>query len=214
MTVLLNGRRFRRTVLMLLLALLSVGILAKARSTWSYSPLPSSETRSLQLIGTFDVSSLGRAQSLVLTIINQSSNLVTVLWDECAMVLPDGSSQRIIHTDVRIIDRAAPQAPTAIAPNSRTTESVWPSQYFSIGKYVHERDISLQDQGIIRLYLTCQIGDGRHTEEWAWVFAEHIIPEPEREPRKPINWGFWLGILGAWTLFVGILYATGIYVPE
>jgi len=40
------------------------------------------------------------------------------------MVLPSGIGERIIHSGVRIVSKAAPQAPTAIAPHSNTTETV------------------------------------------------------------------------------------------
>jgi hypothetical protein len=161
----------------------------------------------------FDISSLGSARSLDVVISNPTDSLLTILWDESAMVLPGGTSERVIHTGVRIIDKAAPQAPTAIAPRSRTTELIWPAAHVTTSEYFPTSSISLWHNCTISLYLTIEDASGKRTENWTWIFTETQVPEVARAPRKPINWGFWLGVLGAWTLFVVILYATGIYVP-
>lgn len=180
--------------------LLAVGIMAAlslglaARSTWSYSPTNGVSSNTLSLIGTFGVSSRGDARGLDVVIYNPTDSLLTILWDESAMVLPGNVSERIVHTGIRIIDKAAPQAPTALAPHSKTTETIWPALYVTTGNYSQCSSISLQNNCTISLYLTIQDASGKRVENWTWTFTETKAPEAPEAPRKPINWWFWIGI--------------------
>jgi len=160
----------------------------------------------------FNVSSTGRASGLDAVIFNPTDSLLTILWDESAMVLPGGDSARVIHTGVRIIDKAAPQAPTAIAPRSRTTEAIWPASHVTTSEYFPTSNISLWNNCTISLYLTIQDTSGKRTENWTWVFTETEVPEVPRAPRKPINWWLW-GSVFLVLFVIGSLVEAGI-LPE
>ena len=189
--------------------LLAVGIMAAlslglaARSTWSYSPTNEVSSNTLSLVGIFDVSSRGDARGLDVVIRNPTNSLLTILWDESAMVLPGGESARIIHTGVRIIDKAAPQAPTAIAPRSKTTETIWPASYVTTGNS-QCFSISLLNNCTISLYLTIQDASGKHVESWGWVFDK----QPSKPPIK-INWWLWGSIFLGLAVLGAILEALG-----
>jgi len=147
---------------------------------------------------------------LDVVIFNPTDSLLTVLWDESAMVLPGGESARVIHTGVRIIDKAAPQAPTAIAPHSRTTEAVWPASHVTTSEYFPTSSISLRNNCTISLYLTIQDASGKKVENWTWTFTETKVPEAPRAPRKPINWWLWGSVLLVLSALGFFLKAAGI----
>jgi len=183
-----RGTRFARILLLAVgvMAALSLGL--AARSDWSYYPTNEASSNTLALTGTFNISSAGSASGFNVTIFNREGSLQTILWDESVMVLPSGESSKVIHTGVRIIDKAAPQAPTSIAPYSRATEAIWPITHVRISKYLSNSSVplSLWNNCTISLYLTIQDASGKTTENWTWVFTE--------VPRKPINWWLWIGI--------------------
>jgi len=182
-----------RMLLCIVAVVIALSIGAAARSDWSYS-LAEGTSHSITLVGMFYVSSGGSARGLDVVMTNSTDSLLTILWDESAMVLPDGQSARVIHTGVRIIDKAAPQAPTAIAPNSRATEAVWPASHVTTSEYFPTQSVRLWNNCTISLYLTIQDNTGKHTEHWKWVFTERVVPAaPRREVR--INWWLWGGII-------------------
>ena len=208
--------------------LMAVGVIAAfslglaARSTWSYFQVNEVSSNTLSLVGTFDISPLGsarsldvvisplgRARSLDVVILNPTDSLLTILWDESAMILPGGVSARVIHTGVRIIDKAAPQAPTAIAPHSRTTEAIWPVSHVTIREYFPADSIRLWNNCRISLYLTIQDASGKRTDNWTWVFTE---TEVATTPREPINWWFW-GSVFLVLFVIGSLVQAGV-LPE
>jgi len=173
--------------------LLAVGITAAlsltlaARNTWSYSLTNVASSNTLSLVGEFDVSSKGDTNGLTVLIRNPTNSLLTILWDESAMVLPGGVSERIIHTGVRIINKAAPQAPTTIAPHSIAHEEIiWPASLVTPGNNARGSSIRLSNNCTISLYLTIQHPSGKKVENWTWTFTG--------VPRKPINWWLWIGI--------------------
>ena len=214
-----TGTRCARILLLALgiMAVLSLGL--AARSTWSYSLVEGASSNTLTLVGLFDVSSMwpsgGRASSLSAVISNPTDSLLTVLWDESAVILPGGESARVIHTGVRIIDKAAPQAPTAIAPHSRTTEAIWPVSHVTAREYFSTASIRLWNNCRISLYLTIQDASGKRTDNWTWVFTRTVVPEPPQTsatpeaPRKPINWWFW-GSLFLVLVILGSLVQAGV----
>ena len=201
--------------------LMAVGVIAAfslglaARSTWSYFQVNEVSSNTLSLVGTFDISPLGSARSLDVVILNPTDSLLTILWDESAMILPGGVSARVIHTGVRIIDKAAPQAPTAIAPHSRTTEAIWPVSHVTAREYFSTASIRLWNNCRISLYLTIQDASGKRTDNWTWVFTRTVVPEPPQTsatpeaPRKPINWWFW-GSLFLVLVILGSLVQAGV----
>jgi len=194
--------------LVILLALASCVL--RADSEWSYEQMEDTSAHSVVLRGVFTIAgtifgSTDHVDSLTVFIANPADSLTSVIWDESALVLPGGTSARVIHTGVRIVDQAAPQAPTAIAPKSRTIEAIWPVSHVDTDGDTH--GISLHDGCVIKLFLTIQNPSGKATEEWIWRFSERGTREPEKPPSKPvhINWWIWGPIL------LG-LYILGLYV--
>ena len=61
----------------------------------------------------------GKIRSLRISVKNTADQLVSILWDECTLVLPDNTSERIIHTGVRYSERAQLQAPTVMCSIGR-----------------------------------------------------------------------------------------------
>ena len=188
------------------LAVTLISFCGAGKTVWSYAPVTDSSAHTIMLTGRFYIDTFltQTVDGLDASISNPTDLVVSILWDESAMVLPDGTSARVIHTGVRIINKAAPQAPTAIAPHSRTTEAIWPSSYVSdSGSLQH---IPITPNCTIRLYLTLQDQLGKHTEDWAWFFTKNVTPEPAKAPIR-INWWLWGSILFA-------LWAFGTYLES
>jgi hypothetical protein len=172
----------------LLLAIAGTSASAKRVSSVRVEQVPDESVHSIQVRATFHGLNESYAisiEGLDVVLTNDSSTLLTILWDECVMVFPSGISERVIHTGVRIIDKAAPQAPTAIAPHSSAHETVWPSSHVSSSgdpeEYLLLGDLT------VRLYLTIQDSTGKHTEDWAWRFwrLTYEIPDTPAPPEAP-----------------------------
>ncbi|MGB9757931.1 MAG: carboxypeptidase-like regulatory domain-containing protein [Candidatus Bipolaricaulaceae bacterium] len=107
---------------------------------------------------------------LKITIRNKSNESITILWDECSLVTPYGVSERIIHKGVRFEDKAAPQAPTLIAPQSWLDEVVWPAKRIEwiVDEWI-KWPIPVDDGSRIRLHLTWRTQEGRQrSASWSW----------------------------------------------
>jgi len=205
-----------RIAVYLALSLVLVSCVLRADSEWSYEQIEDTSAHLVALRGVFTVAdtvfgSTNRADSLTVFITNPADSLISIVWDESALVLPGGTSARVIHTGVRIVDRAAPQAPTAIAPRSRTVEAIWPVSHVNDDGNTH--GISLHDGCVMKLFLTIQNPSGKTTEEWSWRFSERVeLPKPDRKPSKPINWWFWGTLIVSLALIGHYLELQG-YVP-
>jgi hypothetical protein len=68
---------------------------------------------------------------------NKSSSSMKIIWDEAVYVDESGSSDRVIHAGVRLMDRYNPQPPTVIARYSSVEDIVVPVDkiHYSSGKY-------------------------------------------------------------------------------
>jgi len=152
-----------------LVGLLVGGFVAGGRITTKL--LQHTDTSSLEVDGSF-LSTRNLPYRLSLRITNTSTTGITIDWDECALVLPNGRSERIIHTGVRFISRAEPQAVTAIPPGAHIEESVWGANMTS---YVRLLGLWKTDwvripfgKSEFRLYLTWRDSRGTHQGIWQW----------------------------------------------
>jgi len=160
------------TVGALLSLVLAVIPSLNAKASWHYSLIVAPDNGAVTVSGQFEIR-YGQVASILLSIVNLSDSLVSVLWDDSALVLPDGSSGRLIHTGVRYVEVAKPQAPTPIPPRSRATEAIWPvNQLYQLGSQWEYHRIKLVNECVIKLFLTIEEQIGKHTYEWAWRFQE------------------------------------------
>jgi hypothetical protein len=61
----------------------------------------------------------------------QSSYPIRLDWDQMAYVDLDGSSHRVIHKGVRLMQKDAPQPPSTVAPGSSVEDFLYPSDKVS-----------------------------------------------------------------------------------
>jgi hypothetical protein len=68
---------------------------------------------------------------------NKTDSGIKINWDELSMIYPTGTSSRVIHSGIRLMDRNAPQAPTIIPPNAKVSDILIPSEniYYLSGQY-------------------------------------------------------------------------------
>ena len=155
----------KATIVLLCLLFMSQVALGIDSALATYTP-----SSSIELEGKFKGTS---ASALLLTvrIKNISSTSVTIHWDSCSLVFPGGRSERIIHTGVRYVESAKPQAETTIPPGAYIEEAIWPanmSTYYKITGWTHD-PIRIPSEGTqIKLYVSWTDKTGKHEGPWTW----------------------------------------------
>ena len=157
-------------VLFLFLLIVLIPLRSTAQSHWSYAPSSNTSDQVLSVAARFDILFDDTINGIEIIIANNTDFLITIMWDESALVLPNGTSERVIHTGVRIFHKALPQAPTPIPPHTRTTEVIWPVSHVTESGLLSS--IPISDKCSIRLYLTVKDAVGEHVESWTWIFNE------------------------------------------
>lgn len=61
-----------------------------------------------------------------LTIINNHSSSIRILWDDAAFIDNEGSSHRIIHMGIKLIDKEKAQVPSVIPAGARLEDTIAP----------------------------------------------------------------------------------------
>ncbi len=146
---------------------------------------------------TFRFDIVGDLSGISLSIQNESDDTVTILWDESSVVDPSGLSQRVIHTGVRFIDKAQPQAPTPIPPNSRVEVGIWPAErfWYILNEWV-QLSIPVEVGESLRINLTWRTpAVGQQSAIWSWQATD--------VGRASLLW-VWLG--------VGVLVGLGLLI--
>ena len=69
-------------------------------------------------------------------IFNKTDSGIRINWDDLSMIYPDGTSSRVIHKGIKLIDRNNPQASTIIPPNASITDILIPSEKISDTSYL------------------------------------------------------------------------------
>jgi len=145
----------KATIVLLCLLFMSQVALGIDSALATYTP-----SSSIELEGKFKGTSAS-ARSLTVRIKNISSTSVTIHWDSCSLVFPGGRSERIIHTGVRYVESAKPQAETTIPPGAYIEEAIWPAN-------IHD-PIRIPSEGTqIKLYVSWTDKTGKHEGLWTW----------------------------------------------
>lgn len=80
---------------------------------------------------------------------NLTETPIKIPWDDLIYISPSARSMRVIHGGIRLIDRNNSQVPTTVAPKSRISDILIPSDhiYFVQGKYGgwRENDLFVAD---------------------------------------------------------------------
>jgi len=59
---------------------------------------------------------------------NKTDSGIKINWDEFSMIYPSGTSSRVIHNGIKVVDRNSPQALTTIPPNAKVSDILIPSE--------------------------------------------------------------------------------------
>jgi hypothetical protein len=78
-------------------------------------------------------------------LLNKSDHSIKILWDEAVYVNENGSSQKIMHSGVKYIDRTNIQPPTTVVKGASIEDLVMPTDnvYFVSGQYGGWRETPL-----------------------------------------------------------------------
>ena len=98
---------------------------------------------------------------------NKTNSGIKINWDELSFVSPEGTSSRVIHSGIKLIDRNAPQAPTVIPPNAKIHDILIPSEniFYSDSKFdggwketrLFPQDANLLDNSSCSVYFPLEI---------------------------------------------------------
>jgi len=128
-------------------------------------------------------------RGIELTITNQGSETIVLIWDECSLVLPNRESLKIIHTGVKYIEKEKPQASTPIPPKTFVKEAIWPIDHITwTSSGWIERPLEIRTGDKISLHLAWRDSKGKHYAFWTWEIP--LLPKPPPPPEV------WLSISG------------------
>ena len=177
-----------KRVVTLFFALPVLGMVAIGAGVWKPQLVTQTENAPIYITAHFNSSETGLICCIELTITNKTDAPVTIIWDESALVLPNGESSRLIQGELRFIHIGLPQAPTPIAPFSKAKVVVWP-----VSRIVETwtLPIPLEDGARLRLHLTWQTTRSKESGFWEWSFRympTTSIPTTETRTKT------WLGV--------------------
>lgn len=68
---------------------------------------------------------------------NKTNASMSIIWDECAIITMSGTSERIIHAGIKLINASESMPPTIVPMQARVSDLFYPagSAYFVSGRY-------------------------------------------------------------------------------
>ena len=71
------------------------------------------------------------------TLKNKTDHSIKIIWDEAVYVDQNGSSERVMHSGVKYIDKSNPQPPTVVVKNANIDDMIVPTDnvYYTSGQY-------------------------------------------------------------------------------
>jgi len=102
--------------------------------------------------------------ALRFTLVNLGDKVIRVLWDDSAMVLPDGKTSRVVSGSTSWSDRNAPKPPSIIPAKAKISDSLYPLEnaYFSSYSGFYFADMfnfPIAKETNIRVSLSLTVGD-------------------------------------------------------
>lgn len=79
-----------------------------------------------------DVKTDEASDPMEFTLVNKLPKPITVEWDRCAFVDSGGSSHRVIHAGVRLMNRDQAQPPSVVGPGGRIEDLILPVDFVSL----------------------------------------------------------------------------------
>jgi hypothetical protein len=97
---------------------------------YSFTMTKPSQSADLQVHDEFlDASFTISQEQITFVLRNKTDNPIKLSWDQVSYVDFFGTSHRVMHKGIKLVDREQPQAPTAIPPNAQVDELVAPTDY-------------------------------------------------------------------------------------
>lgn len=102
--------------------------------------------------------------SIRFTLVNVGDKIIRVLWDDSAMVLPDGKTSRVVPGNTSWQDRNAPKPPSIVPSKAKINDGLYPLEnaYFSSysGFYIADMfKFPITKETNIRVSLSLTVGD-------------------------------------------------------
>jgi hypothetical protein len=148
--------------------------------------------------GTYDSPDhLGASVSaMAINIVNTSDSPVSIDWDNCTLTTPDGTNERVIHSEVPYLEASEPQAPSPVPPHGTIEEAIWPASRIERSgpseSGWRESGIEVSDGSVIGLYVSWTQDGETHGAQWKWRFQRREVEdtppqEVEATPRQDVE---------------------------
>lgn len=105
-------------------------------------------------------------------LVNNTTSTMRLVWDNSAIVLPDGSSSRVLSGNVSWATRNDPQAPGVIPSNAKLSDTMIPQSKLGFRTHLYIDPMftwPLQTRTVIRLVISLEIEGERRDLEVQFV---------------------------------------------
>ncbi|OWP85751.1 hypothetical protein BWK60_12455 [Flavobacterium covae] len=103
---------------------------------------------------------------------NKSSKAIKIIWDDCAFV-NNGEAFKIIHKEVKFLDKEKSQVPTTIPPNSLLKDLVAPIENINMNYYYSKYNTHISWTKAPLL--------GNHVSQSKSYIRKYMLPMKERK---------------------------------
>lgn len=96
-----------------------------------YEPIGTKTTTVEDGVVRVDYIPRSKSPQIPIVITNKSSSVIKIIWDETSFIHPNGSTERVFHAGVKIVDRDKPMVPSVIPSGGKIHDTLVPVQRVS-----------------------------------------------------------------------------------
>ena len=135
--------------------------------------VPSSDTSYTYKTADYEISFQIQRRALPFTLVNDSDKTIRLVWDSCAIVLPNGDTSRAVSGETTWVTRNDPQAPSVIPSGAKFDGWFFPLKLLNFGTYsglssAPMFNYPLTEKTNLRLLLALQVGNQTSEVTFVW----------------------------------------------
>jgi hypothetical protein len=176
----------------------TIGCVSALNIRREYSPIDAKEHKYEDKNVVISYQPTTATSSIPLTIENKTKSAIKIIWDESSFINADGTSEKVVHEGIRLMDRNASQPPSMIPPMSKIQDSIAPTSRieFITGQYggwsyspicgvnveYNERGEDICLGKMFGFMITTEVGDKKNniTLRFKYTNREVIKPQPKQ----------------------------------
>lgn len=120
---------------------------------------------------------------ITIQLTNKTQSIIRLIWDEAAIVDPQGVAHRVFHSNVRFLDRSQSVPPSIIPPGSQLRDifapidrTKWTGKRWDVEPLLEAKHIG----GQLRVLLPMVVGDQRYDETYVFRVVKQGSEEAKR----------------------------------